>query len=340
MGTAEAVSGLELKVLDITNDAEVRAAAELTYENWGKIIKYERRGGKSKRLESIAGQLRARSEKFRDGQIVAYYEGKLVGIINANRLSINSWQEIPKTWKAATGNYVFDNYDSNGNVLVCPNVSVNLTEEYSKRNIGSHLINAVRELALKINRDNVNSGHQDIEAIMPYSRFRHYKATKEAVKEGKTLVVNINGKYYVLDESHLKDEELRRKLSKQGVAVLPIKEFTPQNYIFFRRFKDLASAEQEEAVDVPYDDVPRFHSRLGGVPIGIEKKKFDLLISGLGYGGRPADKESGGHNPILLYDLTRKKIMFDRLVSPDHNGHFSKAKDGIGRGLYKYNRTA
>lgn len=353
----EAVSGLELilRPLDITKDEEVRAAAELTLNpnNWGEILKWEHRGGKSERIKWVSEHLRERSRKFAEGQIAAYYGGNLVGIVNTNRITANSWEDIPKSWRAAAGKYLFENYDANGNIFVCPNVSVD--DKYQGLGIASKLIMAVRDLALRMNND---EGHQVIEGIVPYSRFRYYKTTKDAVKQGTSMVVNIEGKYYVVKREDVEDDAHWQELSKHAIEVKKllwlitrIKEFTPQNYLFFRRFKDLPAGynrgkkqKKEREADLPYDDTPKFHDRLGAVPIGVRPKRFTFGLWGvldyLGYGGRPADKASGGHNPILLYDLTPDKRMFDILVSPEHDGHFRKALDGIGAGLYKYHRSA
>lgn len=110
------------------------------------------------------------------------------------------------------------------------------------------------------------------------------------------------------------------------------------------KYKRGQQPKREGEEDQPYDDTPKFHGRLGAVPIGVRPKRFTFGLWGildyLGWGGRPADKESGGHNPILLYDLTHDKRRFNKLVSPDHERHFSRAVDGIGRGMYKYNGTA
>ncbi len=355
----EPVSGLELKLnlrpLDITNDAEVKAAAELTLEphNWGEILKWEHRGGKTERIKWVSGHLRERSRKFADGQIVAYYDGKLVGIVNTNRITANSWDDIPKSWRAAAGNYVFENYDPNGNIFVCPNVSVE--EKYQGLGIASELITAVDKLASTIDD---RAGHQVIEGIVPYSRFRSYKSTKDAVRAGNAMVVKIKGKFYVVKEKDVVDDAHWQELSKYAIEVKKIlrlitriKEFTPQNYLFFRRFKDLPAEynrgrqqKKEIEEDMPYDDTPKFHRRLGAVPIGVRPKRFTFGLWGfldyLGIGGRPADKESGGHNPILLYDRTPDKRMFRRLVSPEHEDHFTKALDGIAKGLYKDPRAA
>ena len=228
-------------------------------------------------------------------------------------------------------------------------INISVENEYQKNGIASKLIIAVKDLASKMNQD---AGREVIEGIVPYSRFRSYKSTKDAVREGKAMVVKIDEKYYVVKKEDVADDSHWQELSKYAIRVRRyahrIKEFTPQTYIFFRRFEDLpveykrdSKPRKQGEGDMPYDDTPKFHARLGAVPIGIRKLVFDTLIPGIGYGGRPADRESGGHNPILLYDLTSKKTLFSRLVSHEHDNHFTKALDGIGRGgLYKYHRAA
>jgi len=118
-------------------------------------------------LESTKEDFIERFGTFPEGEIGAYINGRLVGLISSLIIHSDSPEDVPPSWAAVTDNgRIRNSHDPNGNTLVC--FSAVVEPEARGLNIGRLLVNAQLDLARKLG----------LKRVYAYSRpasYRHYK---------------------------------------------------------------------------------------------------------------------------------------------------------------------
>lgn len=124
-------------------------------------------------LESLRQDFVERFKAFPEGEIGAYVDGKLVGIISSLIIQSDSPDDVPLTWAEVSGNGRIGNaHNPGGNSLVC--FSVGVAPEVRGLNIGKLLVNAQAELARKLG----------LKRVYGYSRPSSYRYFKKKFYSG------------------------------------------------------------------------------------------------------------------------------------------------------------
>jgi len=118
-------------------------------------------------LESSRQDFVERFKAFPDGEIGAYLDGKLIGIISSLIIQSESPGDVPSTWADVSGNGRIGNaHNPDGNSIVC--FSVGVAPEARGLNIGKLLVKAQAELARRL-------GLKRVYAYSRPSSYRYFK---------------------------------------------------------------------------------------------------------------------------------------------------------------------
>jgi len=100
-------------------------------------------------LESTKEDFIERFKVFPEGEIGAYLNDKLVGIISSLIIQSDSPEDVPSSWAEVSDNgRIRNSHNPNGNSLVCFSVGVGL--EARGMNLGRSLVNAQADLARRL----------------------------------------------------------------------------------------------------------------------------------------------------------------------------------------------